>query len=328
MKVIDFDRIQSLGISAEEMFSWTEEVWKKQDEFILPTKTHTWQGDSGRYITMPCVMPNEDVAGVKFISRNVDDVNGIPKRNSNIMMQKISEEGLYAVLDGMWITSMRTGACAYYNATTFAKKEPETLAIYGLGTAARAFMFFWYNLYKRPITVKLMPYKDQVELFMQRFPEVNGGGGQLLDKQQYRIRYQIVDSIEELFDSDIVVSCVSFAHSVICENNSVFKKGCNIVPVHTSGFQNCDLFFDKVFVDDIGHVEGYRYFEQFKERMARITDVTNKVKPGRENDEERTIVYNGGLAIFDIYWAKMILEKYESQTLDVPMGYPKERFWI
>lgn len=29
MKVIDFDRIQSLGISAEEMFLWTEEVWQK-----------------------------------------------------------------------------------------------------------------------------------------------------------------------------------------------------------------------------------------------------------------------------------------------------------
>ncbi len=38
--------------------------------------------------------------------------------------------------------------------------------------------------------------------------------------------------------------------------------------------------------------------------MARITDETNKVKPGRESDEERTIVYNVGLAIFDIYWAK------------------------
>jgi ornithine cyclodeaminase/alanine dehydrogenase-like protein (mu-crystallin family) len=309
------------------MYSWTEEVWKKQDEFILPTKTHTWQGESGRYITMPCVMPNEDVAGVKFISRNVDDVNGLPKRNSNIMLQKISEEGLYAVVDGMWITSMRTGACAYYNATTFAKKEPETLAIYGLGTAARAFMFFWYNLYKKPITVKLMPYKNQVELFTQRFPELHESGLQA-ENQQSRIKYKIVNSIEELFDSDIVVSCVSFAHSVICENDNVFKKGCNIVPVHTSGFQNCDLFFDKVFVDDIGHVEGYRYFEQFKERMIRITDVTNRVKPGRESDDERTIVYNGGLAIFDIYWAKKILKKYNDQTLDIPMGYPKERFWI
>lgn len=309
------------------MYSWTEEVWKKQDEFILPTKTHTWQGESGRYITMPCVMPNEDVAGVKFISRNVDDVNGLPKRNSNIMLQKISEEGLYAVVDGMWITSMRTGACAYYNATTFAKKEPETLAIYGLGTAARAFMFFWYNLYKKPITVKLMPYKNQVELFTQRFPELYESGLQA-ENQQSRIKYKIVNSIEELFDSDIVVSCVSFAHSVICENDNVFKKGCNIVPVHTSGFQNCDLFFDKVFVDDIGHVEGYRYFEQFKERMIRITDVTNRVKPGRESDDERTIVYNGGLAIFDIYWAKKILKKYNDQTLDIPMGYPKERFWI
>lgn len=316
MKVIDFDRIQSLGISAEEMFSWTDEVWHKQDEFILPTKTHTWQGESGRYITMPCVMPNEDVAGVKFISRNVDDVNGVPKRNSNIMLQKISEEGLYAVVDGMWITSMRTGACAYYNATIFAKKEPETLAIYGLGTAARAFMYFWCNLYKKPITVKLMPYKDQVELFLKRFPETD------------LIKYNVVDNIEELFNSDIVVSCVSFAHNVICEKDSVFKKGCNVVPVHTSGFQNCDLFFDKVIVDDIGHVEGYRYFDQFKDRMARITDVVNRVKSGRESDDERTIVYNGGLAIFDIYWAKKILEKYNNQSLDIPMGYPKERFWI
>lgn len=316
MKFLDFNQIRDLKLSAEELYKWTCEVWKKQDRFILPPKTHTWQGKSGRYMTMPCIMPEEDIAGVKFICRNVDDAEGLPKRNANIMLQKISEHGLYAAIDGTWITTMRTGACAYYNATKFARSTPETLAIYGLGLAARAFMFFWYNLYKKPITIKLLPYKDQVELFVGKYPENDF------------IKYQIVNSIEELFDADIIISCVSFAHSILCEDTNVFKKGCTIVPVHTAGFQNCDLVFDKIFVDDIGHVQGYRYYEQFKERMTRISEVENHIQKGRENDEQQIIVYNGGLAIFDIYWAMKILNKFGDEIIDIPMYYPEERFWI
>ena len=116
MKFVDFNQVKNLGLSAQEMYNWTCDVWRLQDTFILPAKTKMWQGESGRYITMPCCMPDQDIAGVKFISRNVDDVNGLPARNSNIMLQRISEHGLYAVLDGTYITTMRTGACAYYNA--------------------------------------------------------------------------------------------------------------------------------------------------------------------------------------------------------------------
>lgn len=316
MKFLDFNQIKNLNLSAEELFQWTCETWAKQDSFILPPKTHTWMGERGRFMTMPCVMPNEDIAGVKFISRNVDDANADPKRNSNIMLQRLSRHGLYAVIDGTWITTMRTGACAYYHATKFAKSTPKTLAVYGLGLTARSFMFFWYNLYKKPITIKLMPYKDQHELFMQKYPE-----------NEY-IKYQLVDSIEDLFDADIIVSCVSFAHSVICENTNVFKKGCNVVPVHTAGFQNCDLVFDKVFVDDIGHVQGYKYFNEFKDKMTRITEVETAVKTGRDNDEQRIVVYNGGLAIFDMYWAMKVIEKFGDKCVDLPMSYPEERFWI
>lgn len=316
MKFLDFNAIKNLNLSAEELFQWTCEVWAKQDTFILPPKTHTWMGESGRFMTMPCVMPEEDIAGVKFICRNVDDAEGLPVRNSNIMLQRNSKHGLLAAMDGTWITTMRTGACAYYNATKFAKSTPETLAVYGLGLAARAFMYFWYNLYKKPITIKLLPYKNQADLFMEKYPE-----------NDY-VKYQLVDSIEELFDADIIVSCVSFAHSIICEDTSVFKKGCNVVPVHTAGFQNCDLVFDRVFVDDIGHVQGYRYFEQFKERMTRITEAETGKATSRDNDDQRIVVYNGGLAIFDMYWAMKILEKFGDSLQDFPMSYPEERFWI
>lgn len=316
MKIFDFNQIRDLNLPAKELYDWTCDVWKKKDEFILPPKTHIWQGESGRYMVMPCVMPNEDIAGVKFISRNVDDNDGLPKRNSNIMLQKISEHGLYALLDGTWITTMRTGACAYYNATRFAKAAPKTLAVYGLGLTARAFMFFWYNLYKKPITVKLLPYKNQVDLFMEKYPANN------------LIQYQIVENKEELFSSDIVVSCVSFAHDVLCDDVDVYPKGCNIIPVHTSGFQNCDLVFDKIFVDDIGHVQGYKYYDHFKGRMTTITEFENGIKTGRDNDNQRIIVYNGGLAIFDVYWAKRIIDRFRDTGCDIKMSYPDERFWI
>ena len=32
-----------------------------------------------------------------------------------------------------------------------------------------------------------------------------------------------------------------------------FKEGCTVIPICTMGFQNCDLFFDRVFTDEIEH---------------------------------------------------------------------------
>lgn len=315
MKIVDFNQIRDLELTAEEMYSWTETVWKLQDTFILPPKLKMWQGESGRYITMPCVLPQYDIAGVKFISRNVDDVNGIPARNSNIMLQNCSKHGLLAVMDGTYITNMRTGANAAYNAITFSKENPKTMAIYGLGITARAFLFFYAAMHKEPILIKLMKYKDQAELFMAEFEKYS------------HLSFEICSSLGELFSSDIIVSSVSFARKELCEID-VYLPGCTIVPIHTSGFQNCDLAFEKIVVDDIDHVKEYRYFDIFKEKMLRITDVANGKVKGRESETERIIIYDGGIAIHDLFFAMKILEKIGDSVIQVPMPYPKTRFWL
>ena len=49
---------------------------------------------------------------------------------------------------------------------------------------------------------------------------------------------------------------------------------------------------------------------------------------GRENDRERLIVYSGGMAIFDMYWALKVLNKIGNNCSKIEMSYPKERFWI
>ena len=315
VKIIDFNTIKNLNLSYEEMYRWTEEVWQQQDSFTLVPKTSMWQGESGRYMTMPCLLPPYDIAGVKFICRNVDDVNGLPARNSNILLHHCSQHGLLAVMDGTYITTMRTGACAAFNAIRFAKTNPQSIAVYGLGVAARAFMLFYTTIYRKRITVKVIKYKNQAEEFIEKF-----GNNSLLT-------FEICTTLEELFDADIIVSCVSFAHKELC-HESVYPAGSTIIPVHTAGFQNCDLVFDKIIVDDVNHVMKYRYYEQFRERMVRITDVVNGHAEGRINDQQRILVYNGGIALHDMYWAMKIAEKVGDACPKIPMFYPTERFWL
>lgn len=315
MKIIDFDTIKNLNISLSLMYDWTAKVWEEQDEFLLAAKISIWQGEAGRFMTMPCVLPKYNIAGVKFISRNVDDSEGFPVRNSNIMLQSLTEHGLIAVLDGTYITTMRTGACAAYNAINFSKKNSKTLAIYGLGLTARSFLLFFADRLEHPITVKVMKYKDQAERFIEEF------------KTNPLLNFEICTTLEDLFQADIIVSCVSFAHKELAPIE-YYPDGCTIIPVHTAGFQNCDLVFDKVFVDDIDHVKKYRYYDQFKDRMTRITDVANDRVPGRENDLERILVYNGGIALTDMYWAMKIVDLVGTDCPQIPMSYPVKRFWI
>ena len=89
-----------------------------------------------------------------------------------------------------------------------------------------------------------------------------------------------------------------------------FKEGVLVVPIHTRGFQNCDLFFDKVFADDTSHVDGFKYFKQFK-KFSEFDKVLHKEVVGRENDKERILSYNIGIALHDIYIAKKIFNLSE-----------------
>ena len=226
--------------------------------------------------------------------------------------------GLIAVTDGIWITNMRTGAVAAHSVVSYSKTSFNTLGIMGLGIAAWSFMYILGAVYHRHIKIKLLRYKDQAEKFIQRFSEVYS-----------QFDYEIVDSIEEICGCDTVVSAVSFARDVFADV-SVYKPGCLIVPIHTAGFQNCDLVFDRIIIDDTGHVKKFKYYEEFKSKAVEISQIENGTAPGRRNDTERIIAYCGGIALHDIYLAWQICKISESRgdAPDVAMNFPTSRLWI
>ena len=142
------------------------------------------------------------------------------------------------------------------------------------------------------------------------------------------VTFEIIDDPTTFIsEADVVISCVTVATELLFPDDTLYKKGVTVIPVHVRGFQNCDLFFDKVFGDDTGQIEKFKYFSRFHE-YDEIHHVLQGKNPGRTNDDERILSYNYGIALHDIHFASKIFEKslHSSQGFD----YHKQdkKIWV
>lgn len=315
MKIISQEQIKGLNISPATCVEWVKESFSLKETAQLPAKISLHPQGNDFFNTMPCLLPSPyNYYGVKVVHR----IKGaIPALGSDLLLYNSQTGELLAMLDADWITTMRTGAVATLAIQTFRKNDAKTYAFIGLGNTGRASMLCL--LESEPDVmhhVLLMRYKNQAELFIERF------------KNYSNVSFTICEDIHELIShSDVIVSCITEAQGLLCEDNSLFKEGCLVVPVHTRGFQNCDLFFDKVYADDTAHVCGFKYFNQFKQ-FGEIQDVISGKKIGRESDKERILSYNIGLGLHDIVYASKIYEVLKEQSNDIRIVRETEKFWI
>lgn len=297
MRTITNEQIEALHITPKQCVEWVTESFKMKYEAQLPPKISVHPQGIDFYTSMPCLLPSSfDRFGVKIVSR----INGRkPALHSDLLLYEASSGHLLALMDADWITQMRTGAVAALTIQTLQKKDAHVYAFVGLGSVAKATMECLLAILPQDkrIVVKLQKYKDQAETFITQFADS-------------RVTYQIVDTHEQLVqDSDVVVSAVTEMTELFCEDNSLFKEGVLVVPVHTRGFQNCDLFFDHVFADDRGHVQGFKYFSQFKS-FNELSEVLLGNLPARQSDKERILAYNIGLGLHDVVFATKIYERF------------------
>lgn len=298
MITITEEQIKSLEIPASTCIQWVKEAFLMKQDCQLPAKTSVHPTGNDFITTMPCLLPEPyHTFGVKVVSR----INGRhPSLKSDLMFFNSLTGTMEAIIESDWITSMRTGAVATLAIQTFRKSDAQTYSFIGLGNTAHATMKCMLEAFSNEkLTVRLFRYKDQAERFAEEFSHHDN------------VSFVIVDTIEELVsETDVLVSCITDAQGLLVENTSLFKEGILVVPVHTRGFQNCDLLFDKVFADDTAHVKGFKYFSQFK-YFDEISNVLKDPSKGRQSDTERILSYNIGLGLHDIYYSYQI---YKSLT--------------
>lgn len=315
MKIIDFKSIEKLDVSAGECVSWVKEAFKLKKEVTLPPKISMKMDGNIFFNTMPCYIPSLERIGIKLVSRYPER---IPSLKSDLLLYNSIDGTPLALVNADWITAMRTGAVAALSIDTLEHSNAKIYAFVGLGNTARATLLcLLSNNQEKHYHIRILEYKDQASIFIERF------------KMFDNVTFEIVQNNEELVhDADVIVSCVTALDSNFAKDES-YKEGVLIVPVHTRGFQNCDLFFDKVFGDDYDHVKDFKYFNRFKS-FTEFSDVLTKNEVGRTNDQQRIIIYNIGIALHDVYFAAKLYDQLEDKKLEEVnlTGACLEKNWI
>lgn len=318
MKIIDFAQIKALNISPKVCYDLVSDMIKNKDKVMLPTKISMKPEEGVFCNVMPVILENSEEirpGGVKIVTRYP---NREPSLDSKLCLYDFNTGKMLAFMDANYITAMRTGAVAVHSIVNFARKDFKTIGMLGLGNTARATILVLNSVYPdRKFNIKLLRYKNQAELFEERFKEFSN------------LKFEIIDDVRDLIKgSDVIISAATYLKDDLCENK-YFDEGILVVPIHTRGFTNCDLFFDKVYADDVGHVHGFKNFDKFK-YFSEVADVINGKSKGRENDKERIIAYNIGVAMHDIRLASFIYEKLKDNKdiLDIDMHDPIQKFWL
>lgn len=212
---------------------------------------------------------------------------------------------------------MRTGAVAAHAVKQLAVSDFDHLGMMGLGNTATATMLcLAASLPGRELEVGLLRYKDQHVEFAKRFEDRDN------------LHFHYVDSPSELArESQVLVSCVTVATQDYCSPDD-FAPGSLLVPVHTRGFKQCDLAFDKIVCDDEGHVASFGYYPQFKDKLVEMSDVLAGRATGRDSDSQRIIAYNIGIALHDVVFASKIYDMVAAREPTARLNEGLAKHWV
>lgn len=222
MKIITHTDIMKLNVDPVQCYQWVSEMLKNKQNVILPAKISMKPKEDIFYNVMPSLLPQFQSGGVKIVTRYPGRT---PALDSQIILYDYETGKIKALMDGNYITTMRTGAVAAHSIKLFSKKNFKTIGVIGLGNTARATLKVLLALYPdREFQLKLFKYKDQHLLFKEFVRSLpNSGNVEIIFCENYE---------ETVKGSDVIISSVTYFAEDICDDDC-YDEGCLVVPIHT-----------------------------------------------------------------------------------------------
>ena len=209
-------------------------------------------------------------------------------------------------MGGTYITAIRTAAVSGIAARCLARKDSEVLTIIGTGVQGTYHALCLTHILPSIKTIRIL---DKYESSMKSFQEAIGS---IVGS---KVTIEVAKSYEDaITGSDVIVTATSRLTETIFSDEWV-KPGALVLPIHSRGWNKDVLVkMDKMVTDDwdqfIHFVSG-RY--DLPNTHTELSEVVTGKKPGRENDQERIIDFNIGLAVHDIVMAGRVLELAKKQ---------------
>lgn len=260
---------------------------------------------------MPGYLPHLKAAGMKWVSGfSSNAAHDLPMIMGLIVLNDVQTGQPIAVMDGGYVTALRTAAVSGVAAKFLAKTDSKVLGIIGAGIQGR------YNL----LSIKeVLPSLESVNVF-----DINATAVQrFISLMSAHVPFiiQAGASMQDVIESaDIVITATGQLDEPIFKEKWI-KPGTLVLPVHSRGWEKSTPGkVDKFIVDDwqqfsrvLGGTDGY--YAPLPRLHAELGEVVVGKKPGRQNPDERIIDFNFGMAIHDILMASQVLARARTQGL-------------
>ncbi len=308
--ILDENKIKNI-LKVKDVVKVVEEGFRKKGLGLidLPPKMGPKLNTSGAFADSMTVSAfNErkklEVFGIKWLSAYQSNLTkGLPYINPLIILNEPKNGLPIAVLKGGWITAIRTAGvsavCAKYLAP---KKKNPVIGIFGLGLQAYVHVLAFKSIFKNPTFILFEHDSKFLNDFLKKFPKE---------------RFKTSKNFHEVSkNSDIILSATTFPSKI---SPYIYSKDLKddvlILPLEYGTRIDPKLYknLDEIYTDDIPQYElkgklKY-YFSANRPKIKKEIGELVAKKYKRGNKPKRILVFNLGIALFDILTAKLFLDK-------------------
>jgi len=317
MIVLSHKQIINLNISLQDIIKAVKEVLSEHanKKYHMPPKVSIIPNEGIFFTSMPSYLPKYNMAGIKWVSRFPNNkMKNLPKVMSSYILNEMTTGKVLAFMEASWLTAMRTGAVAGLTTKYLMNTKADTLAIIGAGVQAVASLQFINYLCPQIKKVKIYKHKNTAQRFIKKF-------------KSSKLIFEVCNTLEKTIkNSDIVLTAVTYASKSFIEPTWL-KEGVLALPIHHRGWEKCALKFNKTVTDDKKQTLYYKSKNEFPGGLPKINAELGEIIQGkkvRENNKEKIIAYNIGIALCDIALAKIIYEKTKANNIKNFHDYKSE----
>jgi alanine dehydrogenase len=277
-------------------------------EVDMPPKTYLYfKKDNGDLRVMPSFSEELKMAGTKIVNVHPDNPKiGLPTVGAVIVLNDAKTGAPLALVDGTYITGMRTGAAGAVASKYLAKKEAKTLGIIGAGQQA---------VFQIAATATVFKLEDIIVY------DTNEANIEKLSAELEKINIKIrKGTLEEVSKADILTTTTPSRSPIVMNNLVVPGMHINAVGADAEGKEELDpeiLKHAKIVLDDwtqashsgeinVPVAKGIITKENI---YSSLGEIVAGLKVGRENNEEITVFDSTGLALQDLFTAAMVYEE-------------------
>lgn len=313
--------------SMRDAIEANKECYKQYSEgkFEVPLRS-VISGKDGNFLFMPAY--NEDMSSVGLKIVNIMPQNpkkGLPASIGQVLLIDGETGKVLSIMDGTYVTSIRTGAASGAAFDLFATKDAKIGAM--IGTGSQALSQLEAMLCARKLTEVRVAARD-----FEKTKKFVSEASKLLS--EYNANIIACEDPNKAVDGADLITLVTVSNKPVCDAK-YFKQGATIsaVGAYTYDMQELDpkvfdicskIYFDseEAVLSESGDIlkpldEGTLNKSQF---TGDIGDYLLGKIPGRVDDNEIIVYENVGIGALDLYAAKEIYEKALERGLGTVWG--------